>query len=134
MIHDRAMQFDISVLKSALANPKFDICQWYVKHWIEALNLKCFNTHHNLMDAAINDIATKLLIDGIASSYLCTNPNLDPEDQFYVHLVEHGSNEYVINDIDLEVFPQILKVWLEELSFNLVGWYQQYIDQGNKFE
>ena len=73
-----------------------------------------------------------MLIDSIASLY--TNPDLDPDDWFYVHLADYGSSEYVINDIDLEVFPHIPKAWLEEPSFDLVGWYQWYVDQDNKFK
>ena len=49
-------------------------------------------------------MATKLLTDGITSSYPCTNPDLDPKDQFYVHLSGYGSSEYVIDDTDLEIF------------------------------
>ena len=98
------------------------------------LNLKCLNTHSNPIDSTIDSVATKLLTDGIASSYPCTNLDLDPEDQFYVHLFDYGSREYVINDIDLEVFPQLPKAWLEEPLFNLVGWYRQYIDETEIFE
>ena len=67
-------------------------------------------------------------------SYPCTNPDLDPEDRFYVHLAEHGSNEYIINDIDLELFPRLPTSLLEDPSFNLVTWYREYIDETNTFE
>ena len=121
MINDRATDFSISIPKSHLANPKFDISQWYAKRWIKALNLKCLNTHSDPIDSTIDIVAIKLLTDGIASSYPCTNLDLDPEDRFYVYLSGYGSSEYVINDIDLEVFPQLPKAWLEEPSFNLIG-------------
>ena len=57
------------------------------------------------MDYSISVVAIKLLTDGISSLYPGTNLELDPEDQFYVHLADYGSNKYIINDIDLELFP-----------------------------
>ena len=45
------------------------------------------------MDYSISIVATKLLTDGITSSYSCTNPDLDPEDGFYVYLADYGSND-----------------------------------------
>ena len=90
---------------------------------LKPLNLNCPNTHCDTIDSTIDNIATKLLIDGIASLYLCTNLDLDPDDRFYVHLADYGNSKFIINDIDLEVFPHIPKAWLEEPSFDLVGWY-----------
>ena len=86
------------------------------------------------MDFAISIVATKLLINGITSSYPCTNPDLDPEDRFHVHLTDYGSNEYVINDLDLELFPHLPSSLLEDTSFNLVAWYRQYINNFGSFE
>ena len=57
------------------------------------------------MDYSISVVAIKLLTDGISSLYPGTNLELDPEDQFYVHLADYGSNKYIINDINLELFP-----------------------------
>jgi hypothetical protein len=81
-IHDRGTNFSIVIQKSLLGNPMFDISRWYAKRRIRDLNLQCPNTHSNPIGPAIDLVATKLLIDGIASSYPCTNPDLDPENRF----------------------------------------------------
>ena len=47
---------------------------------------------------------------------------------------EGNSGEYLIVDMDLEVDTSVPKTWLEEPTFNLVGWYQQHLDQHEFFE
>lgn len=85
------------------------------------------------MGAAIDTVATKLLMDGIQSHFPCTNPGLDPEARFYVHQADYGSEEYIINDIDLNNFPRIAKSQLEDPYFDLIEWYVQLIHKEGLF-
>ena len=86
------------------------------------------------MDYAISLMATKLLTDGVTSSYPCTTPGLDLEDRFYVHLANYNSTEYIIDDLDLELFPHLPISLLEDPSFDLVSWYWHYINNFGKFK
>ena len=107
LIYDRLTKFQIFIKKSCLTSHRFNLAQWFTCQQARALNIHGTITHSSTMDFAISIVATKLLTNGITSSYLCTNPGLDPKDRFYVHLTDYGSNEYVINDLDLELFPHL---------------------------
>ena len=113
LIYDKLTKFWIFIKKSCLTNHWFDLAQWFAHQQAQALNICGKITHSGAMDYAISIIATKLLTDGITSLYPCTNPGLEPEDRFYVHLANYGSDEYIINNIDLELFPCLLISLLE---------------------
>ncbi|KAF8800028.1 hypothetical protein BYT27DRAFT_7217359 [Phlegmacium glaucopus] len=134
VIEDRLTGLHSTIFRSMLENPKFDISHWFAKKQARALNLDSRVKHRHQMGDALSVVATKLLTDGIASSYPCIKPDLDPEDRFYVHLADFGSDEYVVNDIDLEVYPRIPKAWLEDFQFDLVSWYRMFLDQQKIFE
>ena len=134
LIYDRLMEFQVFIKKSCLTNHWFNLAHWYARRRAQALNICAEITHSGAMDYAISLVATKLLTNGITSSYPCTKLDLDPEDQFYVHLADYGSTEYIINDIYLELFPCLPANLLEDPSFDLVDWYRQYVDETRAFE
>jgi hypothetical protein len=89
------------------------------------------------MGDALSIIATKLITDGITASYPCTYPNLDPRRWFCFRpsgVDSALSDTYVINDLDTGSNLNLPKSWLEEPTFDLVGWYQHYLNQNNLFE
>ena len=91
-------------------------------------------SHRCSIGDAVTVIATKLLADGISSSYPCTNDRLDPSGRFCVLPAENNREEYVISDLDLEMDTHLPKAWLEEPAFDLVSWYRQHLDQHEYFE
>ena len=93
-------------------------------------------THEYYIGDAIATVAAKLLTDGIASSYPCANPQLDPSNRFFMWPVclGDGLEKYVINDIDIEEKCKIPKMWLEDPDFNLVSWYRWHLAQQGIYE
>jgi hypothetical protein len=92
--------------------------------------------HHHCMGDAIEIVATKLLTDGVASSYPGVNPWIDSNDRFIVQLIigENGTESYNIIDLDLEADTTIPKTWLEEPEFDLVSWYRRHLSLCGVFE
>ncbi|KAF8816246.1 hypothetical protein BYT27DRAFT_7050322, partial [Phlegmacium glaucopus] len=64
VIHDALTGDPITVTRSLLENPKFDISRWYATRRAQALNLKDRIIHRYAMGPAIDVVATKLLTDG----------------------------------------------------------------------
>ena len=115
--------------------PEFDICHWYAKLRVHELGLTDKITHHHCMGEAISIVTTKLLTDGIASSYPSTDYNLGPMHRFQVLQVNLRNPEnYLIKDSYLEKDTDIPKSWLEDPKFDLVGWYRCYVNQQGLFE
>ena len=83
-IHDRLANSHVTVAQSLIEHPQFDLSRWYAKRRIRFLNLRQKPTHQQAMGDALGQVATKLLLDGIASLYPCTNPDLDPGQRFRV--------------------------------------------------
>jgi hypothetical protein len=83
------------------------------------------------MGFAMSMVATKLLTDGIPSSYPGTNPDLDPEDRFTVFPSQPHQNDpqWIVRDQDLGLDVPILISQLENPLFDLVEWYQQHLSQ-----
>ena len=85
---------------------------------------------------AIAIVATKLLTDGISSSYPCTEPHLDPSKRFYLWQTraEDRQDMYVIHNVDLDIQCDMQKSWLLDEKFDLVSWYRRYLSQQGYFE
>ena len=132
IVKDRLTSERLILSRELLKNVNFDVSRWYAEQRAAALGLTDNITHQYLIGDAITIVATKLLSDGIYSSYPCTNLELDPADRFWVH--PDGTNGYVISDVDLEVDTNVPRGWLEEPTFDLVGWYRQHLDQHELFE
>ena len=85
------------------------------------------------MGSSLDYVATRLLVSAIESHFLLINPDLDLEARFYVHQSDFGSNDYIIEDLDLELQTRISKKWLEEPTFELVPWYLQYLESEHQY-
>ena len=124
------------IARSWLEDPEFDVSRWYAEQRCQAMGLTMEIAHNCCIGDAIALVATKLLTDGIRSSYPGTDHNLDPEKRFYMWptSAENGQEKYVINDVDLEITVDIQKSWLEDPDFDLVSWYRRYLSQRGFFE
>jgi hypothetical protein len=78
--------------------------------------------------SALNYVATRLLTNTINTYFPSVNPELDLESWFYIHQKDFSSSEYIIEDLDFEFQTCISKQMLKEPTFNLVHWYQQYLE------
>ena len=133
LINDRLTGTRTVIEKCLLENPDFDVSYWCAEQRAQKLGLTDIITHHHCMGDAISIVSTKLLIDGIASSYPCTNYRLETVFRFHIQQRDQ-SGEYVIQDHDLELETTIPKLWLEDPEFDLVSWYRRHIGQHGFFE
>lgn len=85
------------------------------------------------MGFAVGSVAAKLLTDGIPSHYPCTNLDLDPEDWFAVYHPSSMKDMYLLHDEDFCLIMHIPKSLVEDLSFDLVGWYREYLETRHFF-
>ena len=134
ILNDRLTGSRVEIAQCLLENPEFDISRWYAEHRARTMGLTVTVRHQRRMGNAMTIVTTKLLIDGIASSYPCTNHGLNPADRFWVRQSEVEKNNYTISDLDVEMDTDIPKRWLENPKFDLVGWYRQHLDQQDRFE
>lgn len=133
-IRDHLMNTRVAVARSLLEKPKFDISRWYAARQIKALGLGMKNSHQGTMGYTVHLVTIKLLTDGIASHYPCTNPELDPGKRFRLFPLRPGQTKYTLDDRDLEILATIPKLSLEDPSFDLVDWYKKYLDDGDTFK
>ena len=130
-IADRLTGLRTVVARELLEDPEFDVSKWYAEQRARGLGLTDEVTHHRPIGDAIATVARKLLIDGIASSYPCTSNGINPGNRFWV---QKSEREYLIVDVDLELDTSVPKAWLEEPSFDLIGWYRGHLDELEIFE
>lgn len=128
---DRLTGLRSTVPRDLLENAEFNVSGWYAEQRARALGLTEEKTHRYPIGDAIATVVKKLLTDGIASSYPCTNTGLDPADRFWV---QRSEGDYLIIDVDLELDTHIPTTWLEEPTFDLISWYRQHIDELEIFE
>ena len=113
-----------------MENPNFDISYWYAEKQAHELGLTDEITHHQCMGDAISIVATKLLADGIASSYPSIDYELGPEQHFQVLQISVRNPENcLIKDFYLRKDIDITRLWLEDPEFDMVGWYRCYVDK-----
>ena len=134
IIKDRLIGDQLIVARDLLENKVFDVSGWYAEQRMRMFELTERTNRPCPIGDAISVVAKKLLIDGITSSYPCTNNGLDPTDRFWVQKAEDKTDQYLIIDVDLEVDTSLPKAWLEDSMFDLVGWYRQHLDQHELFE
>ena len=132
VVKDRLTGERLILSRELLKDISFDVSRWYAERRAAALGLTDSVAHQRPIGDAVAMVATKLLSDGIFSSYPCTSLELDPADRFWVH--PEGTDGYVISDVDLEVDTNIPREWLEEPTFDLVSWYRRHLDQHELFE
>ena len=135
VLTDRLIGSRTVLARSLLENPEFDVSRWYAEQRSQALERADEISHSCYIGDAIATVAAKLLIDGIPSSYPCTNPDLDPSKHFHFQqTTEDGQVKYIVNDVDLEILTEIPRIWLEDCDFDLVSWYRHYLARQGFFE
>ena len=134
VVEDRLAGNQQVLSMSLLENEDFNVSGWFSEQRSRMLGLTGGPTHRCLIRDAIAIFTKKFLTDGISSSYPCTDSGLDPAERFWVQKAEGNSGEYLIVDMDLEVDTSVPNTWLEEPTFDLVGWYWQHLDQHEFFE
>ena len=118
-----------------MENPNFDISYWYAEKQAHELGLTDEITHHQCMGDAISIVATKLLANGIASSYPSIDYELGPEQHFQVLQISVRNPENcLIKDFYLRKDIDITRLWLEDPEFDMVGWYRRYVDKHGLFK
>ena len=118
-----------------MENPNFDISYWYAEKRAHELGLTDEINHHQCMDEVISIVATKLLTDGITSSYPSIDYELGPEQRFQVLQTSKKNPENcLIKDFYLGKDVDIPKLWLEDPDFDLVGWYRHHVDKHGWFK
>ena len=136
VIEDRLTDTKSIISQHRLKDPNFDISYWYAEQRNKELRLTGEITHHREMGDAISIVATKLLTDGIASSFPSTSYQLAPGHRFRIYRSDRGNRleEYIIEDADLGENTNVPKTWLEDPTFDLVGWYRLYLGRRGFFE
>lgn len=124
---DERVEVDADLLK----RQHFNISHWYAVRRVKALSLnkRSIRPYISEMGPAVSIIARKLLTDGIHTYYPCVRPNLDPNSRFAVCQRGIVRNEYLITDKDLQTHVAVPRSLLEDHTFDLVGWYIQYLSQ-----
>ena len=135
-IHDFLVNELVVVDQQLLRNPQFNLTRWYAVRRAKALLLDKRTIPHygGTMGDSISRIAKKLLTDGIATYYPCKRADLNPHTRFEVCQRTVVSDEYIITDKDLRSHVKIPRAKLETPSFDLVGWYIQYLSQRDLYE
>ena len=135
-VTDRLTETEAMIPRHLLEDPDFNLSRWYAEQRAQALGLTERINHHWCIGDPISIVATKLLTDGIASSYPCTDPRLDPCKRFYLWRtpLEDGQIIYRVVDVDLDIRVDMQLSWLEDPEFDLVSWYRRYITQQGFFE
>ena len=81
------------------------------------------------MGHAVSEVARKLLTDGIHTYYPCEQPDQDPRTRFEICQRVTCREEYLITDKDLQIHVTIPRAKLEDQTFDLVGWYIEFLSQ-----
>jgi hypothetical protein len=124
VLYDRLVNARVEIPATLFKKPQFDISRWYTKQRSRALGLGKNVPHQHAMGSAVALVTAKLLTDGISSDYPCTSPGRDPESQFHVHPSFNHKDVHSIIDTDLNICLHMPTSWLEDQSFDLVGWYR----------
>ena len=128
-IRDRLVGGQVTLARSLIKKPRFNLGRWYATRRICDLSLVQEPTHSHEMGHAVDLVAAKLLTDGILSHYPGVNPDCDPEDHFVLHPLRKGQSDYTIQDEDLGILVPVPVSSLENPLFNLVAWYKRYLDR-----
>ncbi|KAF4613229.1 hypothetical protein D9613_010697 [Agrocybe pediades] len=129
-VEDSLVRFSIKVPSGQLANPLFDVAEWYARSRLRhRRNLQ--EENYLIPSHSISwpwaEVARCMLADGITSSYPTVNPDLPPEDRFWVdyHVDPISKQEcYLITDHDLELLTKISVRQLENSKLQLIAWYR----------
>ena len=126
-IKDEFCNFKVTINKTFLANPKFNLAHWYARKHAHALNIaKPTRSRADFPPQLENPVALvtrSLLQSGIHSHFPNVKVETWTDTRFFVYLKDYGSTTYVIVDDDLDLKLEIELEFLENPKFNLIRWY-----------
>ena len=131
IVHDTLTDKRVKLNPALLRNPHFNITRWYAVMRVHALALDRSDAdgYHGPMGSPVSIVAQKLLTDGSFTYYPCVRSDIDPNSRFSVCQSVLVDDQYVITDKDLKIHVPIGRDLLENPSFDLVGWYINYLSQ-----
>lgn len=134
-IRDTFQDFEITVMKTQLANPKFNLCHWYAKQHTHVLKLWIPTTseYPPQLENPVVLVTRSLLQARINSHFPNVKPTTWSDDRFFVYLKDYGSTTYIIVDNDLNLDTEIDLTTFENPGFNLIDWYIHQITMNEKF-
>ena len=126
----------MSVKRETMANPKFELVNWYNNH--RARHFSARAERRPSRDARIGDaialVSHHLLEDGIFSCYPDITPIANGQQRFIVMPETSERKHYLIKDSDLETEFKLSTYQLESRTFNLVAWYKNQIDSSGCYD
>ena len=130
-IYDAFVGEEVSIEKDLLKNPRFNLARWYAVRRAQALTLdkKVIGHYEGPMGHAVSEVARKLLTDGIHTYYPGVRPDQDPRTRFEICQRVTCREEFLITDKDLRIHVNIPRDKLEDQTFDLVGWYIEFLSQ-----
>ena len=130
------MGFEIEITQDKINEEKFNLGHWYTTKRACLLNLPKPSTEDYpvFMDDPCCLVLLYLLRNGINSHFPNVKPDMEANYCFCVHLMEdHGNPICVIFNSDLNLITEIDKNLLENLEFELTGWYLNHVRKDGKF-
>ena len=130
-IYDAFVGEEVSIEKDLLKNPRFNLARWYAVRRAQALTLdkKVIGHYKGPMGHAVSEVARKLLTDGIHTYYPGVRPDQDPRTRFEICQRVTCREEFLITDKDLRIHVTIPRDRLEDQTFDLVGWYIEFLSR-----
>jgi hypothetical protein len=123
-ILDSHAGFRVNIPRSLLEKSQFNLGSWYAKRRAKALGM-CYPgpVNHYSFGNPISLIGSQLLEDGIESRYPSIDPLADPEGRFNMYPSDDNSEDYVVDDAELNLQSLIPKKLLFDPTFDLISWY-----------
>jgi hypothetical protein len=130
LIVDHRCDFRIKIPIALMENPLFDLRSWYAKRRAKHFNVKKPKMPYRSFGYPLQEIPEMLLLDGVISHYPSTDLTETVDaDRFAVERVSLESREdYLIKDRLLDLEIPISRDMLMDQTFNLVGWYRDFLD------
>jgi hypothetical protein len=134
-IHDLYNDFKITIPKSRLENPRFNLAHWYAKERARAQNTEKPDKrkYPPQIENPIALVTFHLLRNGVSSHFPNTSPDSWTDDRFFVFLKDYDSTTYIIIDDDLDIRTEIDLSNLENPNFDLINWYKAHVEMEGAF-
>ena len=126
IIQDHWAQTTMTIPKSLLERPRFNLGRWYARRLGDASRDRS-TFPHSEMGRPLVTIARKLLEDGVRSYFPSRDLHLNPESRFVVRPPRHNREGHLIVDRDRNSQVEVPTASLDDPSFDLIGWYMQHL-------
>ncbi len=132
-IQDHLADEAVTLPESLIREPSFNIGRWYARRLCDTATQDKSFLEDAIMGSAVAIVAAKQLADGIRSYYPSRSDHIDPAHRFEVRPSMFGRDGYTVMDRDLGYQPTIPASWLEDPSFDLIGWYMKFLSERRSF-